>query len=113
MKEIKAVVQPHALDRLMSALHLLPHFPGVTVSDCQGQGRGRGEGRRFLPDGEAIFFHKRCKLEIFCTDEACDEIVRTIQATAHSGNPGDGVILVVDLSRVVRIRSGEEQDEAL
>lgn len=113
MKEIKAILQPHALDRVMSALHLLPHFPGVTVSDCQGQGRGRGAGHRFLPDNEAVFFKRRCKLEIFCGDDACDEIVSVIQSAAHSGNPGDGVIMVADLARVVRIRTGEEQDEAV
>lgn len=44
MKEIKAIIQPHMLTRVMDALHALPHFPGVTVSDCQGQGRGRGAG---------------------------------------------------------------------
>jgi nitrogen regulatory protein P-II 1 len=113
MKEIKAILPPHALDRVMDALHLLPHFPGVTVSDCQGQGRGRGEDRKFKPDEETIFFKKKCKLEIFCADAACDEIVRVIQEAAHTGNPGDGVIMVADLPRVVRIRTGEEQDEAV
>ena len=113
MKEIKAIIQSHALDRVMDALHLLPHFPGVTVSDCQGQGRGRGKDRKFMPDTETIFFAKKCKLEIFCADAVSDEIVRVIQNAAHTGNPGDGVIMVADLPRVVRIRTGEEQDEAV
>ena len=113
MKEIKAILQPHALHRVMDALHQLPHFPGVTVSDCQGQGRGRGKDQRFLADTETIFFSKRTKLEIFCADALCDEIVRAIREAAHTGNPGDGVIMVVDLPRVVRIRTGEEQDQAL
>ncbi len=113
MKEIKAILQLHALDRVMDALHLLPHFPGVTISDCQGQGRGRGANRKFMPDKESIFLKKKCKLEIFCADAACDEIVGAIQEAAHSGNPGDGVIMVADLPRVVRIRTGEEQDEAV
>lgn len=113
MKQIKAILKPQALDRVMEALHALPHFPGVTVSDCQGQGRGRGAGRRFLPDQETIFFKRRCQLEIVCADGVCDEIVETIRRAAHSGNPGDGVILVADLERVVRIRTGEQQDEAV
>ncbi len=113
MKEIKAILQPHALDRVMDALHQLHHFPGVTVSDCQGQGRGRGANQRFLPDEETIFFKKKCKLEVFCADSACDAIVAAIQRAAHTGNPGDGLIMVADLPRVVRIRTAEEQDDAV
>lgn len=113
MKEIKAILQPRALDRVMDALHLLPHFPGVTVSDCQGQGRGQGANRKFRADEESIFFKKKCKLEIFCADAVCDEIVGVIRSAAHTGHAGDGVIMVADLPRVVRIRTGEEQDDAV
>lgn len=113
MKEIKAILQPHALDRVMAALRSLPHFPGVTVSDCQGQGRGRGQEGRFLAEEETIFFTKRSKLEIFCADAQCDEIVEAIRLAARTGHPGDGVIMVVDLDRVARVRTGEEKDEAL
>lgn len=113
MKEVKAVLQPHVLNRVMDALHALPHFPGVTVSDCQGQGRGRGKEGSFMPDEDTIFFSKKCKLEIFCADALCDEIVQVIQRAAHTGNAGDGVIMVADLPRVVRIRTAQEQDEAV
>ncbi len=113
MKEIKAILQPHVLGRVMEALRSQPHFPGVTVSDCQGQGRGRGTGGAFAPIEETIFFAKKSKLEIVCADRLCDEIVGVIQRAAHTGHPGDGVIMVADLHRVVRIRSGEEQDEAV
>jgi nitrogen regulatory protein P-II 1 len=52
MKEIKAIIQPHMLGKVMDALHALPHFPGATVSDCQGQGRGRGTGGHFEATSE-------------------------------------------------------------
>jgi nitrogen regulatory protein P-II 1 len=113
MKEIKAIIQPHMLTRVLGALHALPHFPGATVSDCQGQGRGRGRGGHFEATTETIFFAKKTKLEILCADSICDELVETIRAAAHTGNPGDGVILGADLARVVRVRSGQEQDEAV
>ena len=113
MKEIKAILQPHVLDRVLTALRARPHFPGVTVSDCQGQGRGRGEGGAFRADADTIFFSKKCKLEIFCADDLCDSMVDTIEKAAHTGNPGDGMIMVADLPRVVRIRTGQEQDEAV
>ena len=50
---------------------------------------------------------------MFCADALCDEIVQAIQRAAHTGNPGDGVIMVVDLPRVVRVRTGQEQDGAV
>ena len=113
MKEIKAIIQPHMLQRVMAALHELPHFPGVTVSDCQGQGRGHGTGGHFEATTESVFFTKKLKLEMFCADAIADELVALIQRTAHTGNQGDGVIMVADLTRVTRIRTGQEQDDAV
>ena len=113
MKEIKAIIQPHMASKVVEALHALPHFPGVTVSDCQGQGRGGGVGGQFEATQETIFFDKMTKLELFCADAISDDLVEVIQVAAHTGNAGDGVIMVADLPRVVRIRTGEEQDEAV
>lgn len=113
MKEIKAIIQPHMLQKVMDALHALPHFPGVTVSDCQGQGRGRGQGGHFEPTDETIFFAKKLELEVFCADAQADEITRAIQQAAHTGNAGDGIIMVADLHRVIRIRTGGEQEQAV
>jgi nitrogen regulatory protein P-II 1 len=113
MKEIKAIIQPHMLTKVMDALHTLPHFPGVTVSDSQGQGRGGGKSGQYVPDERTIYFSKKTKLELFCSDEICDRLVEVIKTAAHTGNPGDGIIMVVDLPRVVRIRTGEEQDRAV
>lgn len=112
MKEIKAIIQPHMLDKVMEALHTLPHFPGVTVSDCQGRGRGRGPGGRYAARPDDVFFTKRVKLEIFCNDGICDDLVEVIRKYAHTGNAGDGIIMVADLPRVVRIRTGEQQQDA-
>jgi nitrogen regulatory protein P-II 1 len=113
MKEVKAIIQPHVLGRVLDALHRLPHFAGATVSDCQGQGRGRGTGGHYEPSEETVFLAKKVKLELFCSDPTCDEVVRAIREAAHTGNPGDGVVTVADLDRVVRVRTGEEQDEAV
>lgn len=113
MKEIKAIIQPHMLNRVMDALHNCEHFPGVTINDCQGQGRGRGKGGHFEPTQESIFFAKKVKLELFCSDSVCDHLVDVIRKAAHTGNPGDGVVMVADLVRVARIRTDQEQDEAV
>ncbi|MCC7316632.1 MAG: P-II family nitrogen regulator [Planctomycetes bacterium] len=113
MKEIKAIIRPHMLSKVMEALHALPYFPGVTVSDCQGQGRGRGSGGRFEATEETIYFAKMTKLELFCSDDICDGIVDTICKAAHTGSPDDGLVAVIDLSRLVSIRTGKEKEKAI
>lgn len=113
MKEVIAIIQPHVLGRVMDRLHGLPHFAGATVSDCQGQGRGKGRGGHYVPSEDTIFLAKKVRLELFCSDETCDEVVDAIREAAHTGNAGDGVIAVSELCRVVRIRSGEEQEKAV
>ncbi len=113
MKEIKALIRPHMLLKVMEALHALAHFPGVTVSDCQGQGRGRGMGGRFEATEETIYFSKMTKLELFCADEVCDGIVDAMRKAAHTGLADDGLIAVMDLARVISIRTGEEQEKAV
>jgi nitrogen regulatory protein P-II 1 len=113
MKEIKAIIQPHMLTKVMKALHALPHFPGATVSDCMGHGRGKGVAGKFETTVESIYPNRKAKLEVLCSDDQCNALVSAIQSAAHTGNPGDGIIIVVDLDRVVRIRTGEQQDAAI
>ena len=113
MKEIKAILQPHMLTKVMDALHNCEHFPGVTISDCQGQGRGRGGGGHYVATQETIFFAKKVRVEILCADAVCDHRVEVIQKAAHTGNSGDGIVSVADIARVVRVRTGKEQDEAV
>ena len=113
MKEIKAILQPHVLSRVIHALHELPHFPGLTVLDALGQGRGRGQGGTFVLTDESLFFHKKKLLEIVADDALALQIVEIIRKTAHTGTHGDGVILVTDIQSAVRIRTGEVRGEAL
>jgi len=113
MKEIKAILQSGAVGRVIHALHELPHFPGVTLSDVLGQGRGRGAGGTFIPDMESLFFHQRKLLSVIASDETAEEIVKIIRDHARTGNPGDGIIVVTEVSQTIRIRTGECQDDAL
>jgi nitrogen regulatory protein P-II 1 len=113
MKEIKAIIDPEFLYQVMEALHSLPHFPGATISDAQGQGRGRGEGGMHVSYGDPLSFKKKVKIEIFCSDKAADSCVDAIRKVSHSGKSGHGIVLISDLDRVVRISTGQEQDEAV
>lgn len=113
MKQIKAILQPHILSRVMHALHELPHFPGATVIDASGQGRGRGESGEFVVTAETVFFRPNKLVEIVATDAITPEIVGIIQRTAHTGTHGDGVIIVTEIAECLRIRTGEVQNDAI
>ena len=112
MKEIKATIQPHMLSKVITALHELPSFPGVTVFKCEGQGRGKGPNGTYVATGDGPFFRAKDRLEIVCPDEQVSSIVSTIAQHAHTGNPGDGLIWVVMLENCMRIRTGEECQDA-
>ena len=113
MKAIKAYIQPHVLGRVVQALHALPHFPGISVSDILGQGRGRGAGGAFQMTEEQIFFHPKKLIEVVCADDLAPPIVEAIRSAAHTGHAGDGLIVMTDISAAVRIRTGEQSDAAL
>jgi nitrogen regulatory protein P-II 1 len=113
MKEIKAIIQPHMLSKVMSALHALPHFPGASVSDVSGHGRGHGSGGHYEPTLDNIYPKRKTRLEILCGDDVCDGLVKTIESAAHTGNSGDGLIWVTDVAQILRIRTGATQNEAV
>lgn len=113
MKEIKAILRPHVLTRVIHALHELPHFPGVTVLDAMGQGRGRGKGGTFEPTDDTLFLQKATLLEVVAADSLTEQIVEIIQKNAHTGTHGDGVIIVTEIAQCIRIRTGESHEQAL
>jgi nitrogen regulatory protein P-II 1 len=113
MKEITAIIKPQVLGRVVKALHELPHFPGLTLSDVHGQGRGLGAGGSFVLTEENLFFHPEKKVEIIASDDIADSIVAIIRQSARTGTNGDGIITVKEITRTLRIRRGEAQNEAL
>jgi len=113
MKQIKAIIQRHIVGNVVRALHELPHFPGLTLTDARGQGRGRGAGGSYKITEDDIDYHPKVVLEIVCADNHAADLTRTIQQTAHTGNKGDGIITVTNLAEVIRIRTGEQQESAV
>ena len=113
MKEIKAIIKPFVLAKVLSALDAMKDLPGVTVSEVKGWGR-LPERRLEHDDTQAgLGFSKKVKLEIVVKDEQAELVVETLVAAAHTGNPGDGKIFVSEVCRVVRIRTGESGPDAI
>lgn len=106
-KEIKAIIQPHMLEKVLEALREHPELPGVTVSGVLGWGKSLGKRalRTVREGGHA--FAKKTKLEIVVADEFVEPIVDLIARAAQTGRPGDGKIFVIDVNDSVKIRNGD------
>lgn len=110
MMRIEAFIQPHKLGKVVSALHELPKFPGFTLLEAHGQGHGRGSGGEYVYDpSDGLLYHKRIVLIVICERDEADLIARTIAQSAHTGNRGDGLVAMSEVSHVARIRhSGDK-----
>lgn len=114
MKEVKAVIRPLLLSRVVEALKQIEGLPGLTV-DREVRGLGRtpvGEDSDRIVD-DLVEYVPKAKLEIVVSDDLVDVVVETIQRLAHTGRPGDGKIFVMPVEEVVKIRTGERGDAAL
>jgi nitrogen regulatory protein P-II 1 len=113
MKEIKAIIHPHMVSKVVLALHEIEHFPGFTLLDARGQGRGRGAGGAYVVTENDIDYHRKVVMVVVCSDEIAPTIAETIRNAAHTGHKGDGIIIVGELADVIRIRTGEQNDLAV
>jgi len=106
MKEIKAIIRTSRLDAVLGALHHHPELPGVTVSVVKGFGRTVGRSHA----GAAVQYGtvEMTKLECVVNDEQVDTVITLMRETAHTGDIGDGKIVVYGVDRVIKIRTGEE-----
>ena len=113
MKEIKAIIQPFMLEKVLEALRGHPELPGVTVSEVLGWGRSRADRapERLTAGGHA--FAKKTKLEIVLPDDQVEGVVDLVVKAAHTGRPGDGKIFVIEVTDSVRVRTGERGVEAV
>ena len=100
MKEIKAIIQPFMLDRVVDALHGIDGLPGVTVSDARTASVTPGHFQQ-VP---------MTKLEIMVPESLVGVVVDTFQRHAHTGSTGDGRIFVIPVDSTVNIRSGAMDD---
>lgn len=114
MKEIKAIIQPFLLSKVINALKELEGLPGVTVdTSVRGFGKSHGADAAHRIVDDLVEYVPKAKLEIVVPDGLADAVVTTIQRAAHTGNPGDGKIFVYDVREIVKIRTGERGENAI
>ncbi len=112
MKLVMAVIKPFKLDEVREALMELD-VQGLTASEVKGFGRQKGHTEIYRGAEYAVNFVPKIKIEVAVNADLADRVVETIQNSANTGQIGDGKIFVYDLSKVIRIRTGESDAEAL
>ena len=113
MKEIKAIVQPFMVEKVLSALDAMEDLPGVTISEIMGWGRLPERRQAHDVEHAGHGLSKKVKLEIVVRDDLADRVVEAIASAARTGNPGDGKVFMSSVDRALRIRTGESGNDAI
>ena len=112
MKMIMAIIKPFKLDDVREAL-AEAGITGITVTEVKGFGRQKGHTELYRGAEYVVDFLPKVKLEIAVTDDQVEKVVEAIVKAAGTGKIGDGKVFVYELERVVRIRTGELDSDAL
>jgi len=112
MKKIEAIVKPFKLDEVKVALNEIG-IQGMTISEVKGYGRQKGHKEIYRGAEYVVDFIPKVKIEIVVAASEVDRVVDTIRAAAHTGKIGDGKIFVLPVERVLRVRTGEENADAV
>jgi len=112
MKKIEAIIKPYKLDEIKEALTQIA-VTGMTVSEVKGYGRQQGHTELYRGAEYVVDLIPKIKIEIVTTEDNVQDIINTISDNAKSGKIGDGKIFVSSIEKTIRIRTGEEDEEAL
>jgi len=112
MKKVEAIIKPFKLNDVREALGDLD-ITGMTVSEVKGFGRQKGHTELYRGAEYMVDFLPKVKIEVVIRQEDVERCVEAIVNTAQTGKIGDGKIFVTSIERVIRIRTGEENREAI
>jgi nitrogen regulatory protein PII len=112
MKLVEAIIKPFKLDEVKDALNEIG-ITGITVSEVKGFGRQKGHTELYRGAEYVVDFIPKIKLEIAVNEEMVTKVVETIVNAAKTGRIGDGKIFVLPMEEAVRIRTGEQGNEAI
>jgi nitrogen regulatory protein P-II 2 len=112
MKLVTAIIKPFKLDDVRDALADVG-VTGMTVSEVKGFGRQKGHTELYRGAEYVVDFVPKIKVEVAVPESLCEGVVEAIVNASRSNKIGDGKIFVYELSQVIRIRTGETDDDAL
>ena len=112
MKLITAIVKPFKLDEIRDSLSEVG-IMGLTITEVKGFGRQKGHTELYRGSEYTVDFLPKTKIEVAVKDEEADSVIEAISKVANTGKIGDGKIFVSSLDQVVRIRTGELDEDAI
>ena len=112
MKFVTAIIKPFKLDEVREALSAIG-VQGITVTEVKGFGRQKGHTELYRGAEYVVDFLPKIKIEVAVPEDSLERVVEAIAQAANTGKIGDGKIFVWQLDRVMRIRTGELDNDAL
>ncbi len=112
MKLVTAIIKPFKLDDVREALSDIG-INGITITEVKGFGRQKGHTEMYRGAEYVVDFLPKIKLEIACADDMTESVISAIMDAANTGKIGDGKIFITPLEQVIRIRTGETDENAL
>jgi len=112
MKKVEAVIKPFKLDDVREALSEI-EITGMTVTEVKGFGRQKGHTELYRGAEYVVDFLPKVKLEIVVAEDRVDACIEAITNAARTGKIGDGKIFVTPVEKAVRIRTGEQDGDAI
>ncbi len=112
MKLVTAVIKPHKLDEVKSALSEYGVL-GLTITEASGFGRQKGKTEVYRGTEYTVDVIPKTRIEVLCDLFDAEDVASVIVAAARTGKIGDGKVWITEVDRVIRIRTGEVGEEAL
>ena len=112
MKMVMAIIKPFKLDDVREALAEVG-VQGITVSEVKGFGRQKGHTELYRGAEYVVDFLPKIKIEIAVAEDQLERVIETLRESANTGKIGDGKIFVWQLEQIMRIRTGELDNDAL
>jgi len=112
MKKVEAIIKPFKLDDVREALSEIG-VTGMTVAEVKGFGRQKGHTELYRGAEYVVDFLPKVKIEVVLQDDHVERAVEAIAQAARTGKIGDGKIFISTVDRVLRIRTGEEGNDAI
>lgn len=112
IKLVTAVVKPHTLESVKESLRSAG-VQGLTVTEVRGFGRQGGHTETYRGTEYTVDLVPKIRIEVLCSTAEVDKVMDIIRSAARTGTIGDGKVWVVDVDRLLRVRTGEMGDEAI
>jgi len=112
MKKIEAIIKPFKLDDVRQALSDIG-IQGMTITEVKGYGRQKGHKEIYRGAEYLVDFMPKIKLEIVVPSDLADAVINAVRSAANTGKIGDGKIFVIPLEGVIRVRTGERDNDAI